>query len=129
MADILTHQNEYGSIQVTRSVMVQMVSEIISETDGVQLAAVKRKFPAGKTSMEISLDEDAAPEIKVYVIVDFGTSISAVTYSLINEIKNRMNKVLETVPSSISITIVGTKTNHGVAKRDIEVKRDYDITD
>lgn len=128
MADVLTSKNEYGNITVTKSVLNQIVSEIISETEGVELAA-RRRIYAVKNGMEIAFDGDGVPEIKAYVIVNLGTSISEVTYYLINEIKNRINRVLETVPSSISISIVGTRTSRSVAKRNIEVKRDYDITD
>jgi uncharacterized alkaline shock family protein YloU len=129
MADTLAVQNEYGSITITKSILAQIVSEVIGETSGVRLAGYKRMLTGGRSNMEVSFDDDGIPEIKAYVVVKFGASISGVTYEMINEMKNRINAVIDRPPSSISITVVGTETKKSVIKRNIEVKRSYDITD
>lgn len=129
MADTLTLNNEYGSVTVTKNVLAQIVSEIVEETGGVRLASLKRMLTGGRSNMEINFEDDGSPDIKVYVIVSFGTSISSVTYEMINEMKNRINAVIDRPPSSISITVVGTQTKKTVIKRNIEVKRSYDNTD
>ena len=103
MADNLAVKNEYGSITVTKSVLAQIVTEVIEETKGVNLASLKRMLKSGRSNMEVSFGDDGAPEIKAYVIVDFGTSIS--------------------------VTVVGTQTRRSIIKRHIEVKRSYDNTD
>ena len=129
MADTLAVKNEYGNITVAKSVLAQIVSEVIEETKGVNLASLKRMLTSGKSNMEVSFGDDGAPEIKAYVIVDFGTSISSVTYEMINEMKNRISTVIDRAPSSISVTVVGTQTKRSIIKRHIEVRRSYDNTD
>ena len=82
----------------------------------------------GKSNIEVSFKEDDECNIKVFVVVDFGTSISGVTYNIISEIKNRMDMILERIKINITVTIVGIKSKQ-TAKRNIEVSRFYDVSE
>ena len=129
MADNIIINNELGKVTVTKSVIEQIITDVVEETDGVYPANLKRAVGVRRPNMEIDLDDDGNVEIKVYVNVNLGTSISKSTYSLINEIKNRVTTVTEKTPLSISVTVAGTQTLHNLVKRNIEVKRTYDIND
>jgi uncharacterized alkaline shock family protein YloU len=129
MADSIIIKNEYGKITVTKSVVAQIITDVVDATGGVSLANFKRLFGVRKPNIEIDFDDDGNAQIKVYIVINLGTSISNSTYALINEIKNRITLVTEKTPLSISIKVVGTQTKHRVAKRDIEAKREYDINE
>lgn len=125
-------ESEIGTINITGSSLVQMVGDVVLNMDrGVRLASKKEIRPYSKTSIDISFDENidgSTCDINVYVVTDFGISISRITYNIINEIKNRMDMVLENIKLTITVTIVGIKSKY-VAKRNIKVSRSYDISE
>ena len=98
MADNIIINNELGKVTVTKSVIEQIITDVVEETDGVYPANLKRAVGVRRPNMEIDLDDDGNAEIKVYVNV-------------------------------ISVTVAGTQTLHNLVKRNIEVKRTYDIND
>ena len=125
MADSFVVENEYGKIVVTKSIITRIVSEVVDEAGGVRLASFKEMLSRVKSNIEVNFGDDGAPDIDVYVVIRFGTSISNSTYSIINEVKNRIMKVIEIAPGAVNIHVVGTQTKRGIAKRKIEVRRSY----
>lgn len=128
MSDSLVVENEYGKITIAKSVISQTAADVIRETEGVALSGSRKRI-AGRSGIDVVFDSDGIPEVRAYVIVDLGTSISNATYSIINEIKNRITMLLERSPSSITVIVAGTKTTKTVVRRNIEVRREYDSTD
>ena len=128
MSDSLVIENEYGKITIAKSVISQTAADVIKETEGVALSGSRKRI-AGRSGIDVDFDSDGIPEIRAYVIVDLGTSISNATYSIINEIKNRVTMLLERSPSSITVIVAGTRTSKTVIRRKIEVRREYDSTD
>ncbi|MBQ9180152.1 MAG: Asp23/Gls24 family envelope stress response protein [Firmicutes bacterium] len=129
MSDSFVVDNEIGKIVLTKNIVVQIVSEVIEETDGVRLAGFKEMLSRVKNNIAVDFNADGAPDIDVYVVIKFGTSISNSTYAIINEVKNRILNVMETAPAAVNIHIVGTQTKKGIAKRNIEVRRRYDASE
>ena len=129
MSDSFVVDNEIGKIVLTKNIVVQIVSEVIEETDGVRLAGFKEMLSRVKNNIAVDFNEDGAPDIDVYVVIKFGTSISNSTYAIINEVKNRILNVMETAPAAVNIHVVGTQTKRGIAKRKIDVGRRYDASE
>jgi uncharacterized alkaline shock family protein YloU len=61
--------------------------------------------------------------LRIFVIIKIGTSISAVTEELIKNIGPRMEELLEIRVGSITVAVKGMLTDKRVSSRDIEVKR------
>ena len=129
MADSCVVTNEYGKVVIGKPVILQIVSEVVEETVGVRLASFKEMLKKRKSSIDVSFDSDGQPEINVFVVVDFGTSISNATYNIINEVKNRTMTVLDRPPSGVNVTVVATQTKKNKAKRNIKIRRSYDISE
>lgn len=129
MADNCIETNEYGMIVIGKPVIIQIVSEVVEETGGVRLASFKEMLKKRKNSIDISFDSDGQPEINVFVVVDFGYSISNITYNIINEVKNRVMIVMDRPPSSVNVTVVATQTKRNKAKRNLKFRRSYDISE
>ena len=116
MSDSLVVENEYGKITIAKSVISQTAADVIRETEGVALSGSRKRI-AGRSGIDVVFDSDGIPEVRAYVIVDLGTSISNATYSIINEIKNRVTMLLERSPSSITVIVAGTRTSKTVIRR------------
>lgn len=119
MADHYIIKNEYGKIAIEKSVIVRIVNNVIKEMNGVRLASLKEVLPKGTQNIDVSFDEDGACEIKLLVIVPFGKSISNETYTLINEIKTRVQNTTLVSPSSVTVKVVGTETKTTIKRRNL----------
>ena len=129
MAENYSFESEYGIINITKTSLTQLIKDVLNDLNqGVRLASKKEVKSHGKSNIEVSFKEDDECNIKVFVVVDFGTSISGVTYNIISEIKNRMDMILERIKINITVTIVGIKSKQ-TAKRNIEVSRFYDVSE
>lgn len=129
MAENYSFESEYGIINITKASLTQLIKDVLNDLNqGVRLASKKEVKSYGKSNIEVSFKEDDECNIKVFVVVDFGTSISGVTYNIISEIKNRMDMILERIKINITVTIVGIKSKQ-TAKRNIEVSRFYDVSE
>lgn len=131
MTDKYVFKSEYGSVTVNRSTLTHVVEDVLNDLNlGVKLASKKDIKPYGRNrnNIEIIFGEDMECSINLFVIINFGTSISKVTYNLISEIKNRMDMIFDDIKIHINIKIVGIKSKN-IAKRNIEVSRSYDISE
>jgi uncharacterized alkaline shock family protein YloU len=124
-------ENEKGSITIEKAVIGKIIAEIVSQFNGkVHISNYKNKattFAAkiGVTddisNMEIVMG-DKGLDIKLYVVVKFGTSINMVTNKLINDIHEKVHELTSIEPNSVAIVVTGMISKN-IAKRNIEVKR------
>ena len=61
-------------------------------------------------------------DIRVYVVVRFGTSIGAVTNQLLDSIQERVKQYTDIDLNSVAVIVTGMVSKQ-VAKRNIEVRR------
>jgi len=120
-----------GSISISKNVIGRIVIESVRKyKEKVRITNHKGKAPGFVkkhggadliSSVEITMG-DKGLDIKVYVVINFGTSIGIVTDSLINEIHNRIKELTGLEPDSVAIVVKGMISKQQMSRRNIEVK-------
>lgn len=128
-------ETEYGEIMVTTHAVGTLILDIIDQFDGKVLLSNHKGRVSGLVSrlsgsdgidnMEISFSDDGTPEIKIYVVIRFGTSIAKTTNKIIEDIHAAVTTVFGREPSSIFVVVSGTISKN-IARRNIEVSKYYD---
>ncbi|QAT42805.1 Asp23/Gls24 family envelope stress response protein [Aminipila luticellarii] len=124
-------ETENGSITIGKAVIAKIVAETVSQFHGkVLISNYKNKavtFAAkiGVTedinNMDITMGEKGL-DIKLYIVVKFGTSIGLVTNRLINDIHDKVYEYTSIEPNSVAVVVTGMISKN-IAKRNIEVRR------
>jgi len=124
-------ETENGSIIIEKAVIAKIVTETVFPFNGkVLISNYKNKattFAAkiGVTddinNMEITMGEKGL-DIKLYIVVKFGTSIGMVTNTLINDIHDKVYELTSIEPNSVAIVVTGMISKN-IARRNIEVRR------
>ena len=102
---------EIGSITLSKNVIGNIITDAISEMNG-KLVLCNSKGKTGMleiknmTFVEISR-ENENPDIKIYVLVRFGTSISLITEMLIDAVKLRVRVVTGISPETVAVVVKG----------------------
>ncbi|MHC1722316.1 MAG: Asp23/Gls24 family envelope stress response protein [Aminipila sp.] len=128
---LFKEETEKGSIIIEKAVIAKIVAETVAQFNGkVLISNYKNKattFAAkiGVTddinNMEITMGEKGL-DIKLYIVVKFGTSIGMVTNTLINDIHDKVYELTSIEPNSVAIVVTGMVSKH-IARRNIEVRR------
>ncbi len=126
---LLKKGNEYGSIGFDKPVITKIIEEIAAGYgDRVHISNHKGKYvPAGKKhkdmtdAVELSVDGEKL-EIKLYLVLKFGMSITKTTSDMIEKIKRQLKEILEIETKSVTIEVVGMESKNVVRKSNIEVK-------
>ncbi len=124
-------ESQSGSIIIEKAVIAKIISESVAQFNGkVMISNYKSKATTfavkfGVTdeinNMDISMGEKGL-DIKIYIVVKFGTSIGMVTNTLINDIHSKVCKFTSIEPNSVAIVVTGMVSKN-IAKRNIEVRR------
>lgn len=124
-------ETENGSIIIEKAVIAKIVTETVFQFNGkVLISNYKNKattFAAkiGVTddinNMDIAMGEKGL-DIKLYIVVKFGTSIGMVTNTLINDIHDKVYELTSIEPNSVAIVVTGMISKN-IARRNIEVRR------
>lgn len=121
-----------GSISFTKSVIGRIAVESVKKFDGkVRISNQKGKVPGivkklGGVDVINSMDITMGAmglDIRIFVVIDFGTSIGMVTDSLIEDIYLCTKDLTGLEPNSVAIIVTGTVSKQQMARRNIEVKR------
>ncbi|QHI73825.1 Asp23/Gls24 family envelope stress response protein [Aminipila terrae] len=125
-------ETENGSIIIGKAVIAKIVTETAAQFKGkVLISNYKNKATAfaakiGVTddinNMDITMGEKGL-DIKLYIVVKFGTSIGMVTNTLINDIHDKVYQYTSIEPNSVAIVVTGMISKN-IARRNIEVRRD-----
>lgn len=125
-------ETENGSIIIGKAVIAKIVTETVAQFKGkVLISNYKNKATAfvakiGVTddinNMDITMGEKGL-DIKLYIVVKFGTSIGMVTNTLINDIHDKVYQYTSIEPNSVAIVVTGMISKN-IARRNIEVRRD-----
>jgi len=121
-----------GSISVTKNVIGRIISEAARKYRGkVYISNHKGSVPGFPHkikdadligSMDISMGENGL-DLRIYVVIRFGTSIGLITDTLIEEIYLGIKELLGIEPNSVAIVVTGMIAKEQMSRRNIEVKR------
>lgn len=126
---MITVQTDLGTISVTKAAIGKIITEAIHTFDGkVIISNYKGKVPGlvskiggmdDINNMEINLTEQGL-DIRVFVVLRFGTSITQVTNKLINMIHENLKEMTGMEPNSVAVVVTGMISKN-IAPRHIEV--------
>ena len=123
-------KNELGVVGFSKAVVARIAAEAANSYPGkVFLSNSKGKIPArtkpavtGQINcIGVELSE-AGLEIKVYIIVRFGTSIAMVCHGIIDAIQKQVPEMTGLVPESIVVYVTGVSVGKRIVKRNLEVR-------
>lgn len=123
-------ETEDGNITIEKAVIGEIITRVISQFGNkVVIGNYKSKALnfASKMSMNHELNNmdisigDRGLDIKVYIMVKFGTSIGMITNTIIEEIHEKIIKFVGVEPNSVAVVVTGTVSKN-IAKRNIEIK-------
>ncbi len=113
---------EFGKILISEHTISQGIVEEIQKNKNVYVAN-----KMGKKSDKIFITkEDNVVEVKVPVVVKFGTSIQNTTEEILTCVYDVITKFPNIQVKKITVTVVGVVSKK-LAKRNIEVSKTYDI--
>ncbi len=123
-------QSDLGLIMVKDSVIKRIVIESIALMNGKVKLANHKGQVAGIVAGIVGLDDtnhiivsrsNIGLDIKLYIVIKFGTSITKITELLIEIIRQKVLESAGIEASSISIVVSGMQAKK-LARRNIEVK-------
>ena len=124
---------EYGEISITKAVITKIIIEAVERFDGKVLISNQRgKIVTGLFSKIGYFDDSSNIEInmgpkgldvRIFLVLKFGTSIAKVTNQLIEEIQHNIKAFTTAEPNSVAVVVAGTLSQQ-LTRRYIEVKRD-----
>ncbi len=125
-------ETEYGTISITKAVIGKIITEAVDRLAGkVYICNQKGKIinnlfsRLGYFDDASNIEINAGPsglDIRLYIVIRFGTSITKVTNQLIDEIETNIKEFTSIELNSISVVVAGTMARQ-IKKRYIEVKR------
>jgi uncharacterized alkaline shock family protein YloU len=124
---------EYGEVSITKAVITKIIIEAVDRFEGkVFISNPRGRVVTGLFSKIGYFDESSNIEInmgsrgldvRIFIVVRFGTSIAKVTNQLIDEIQNTIKSFTTVEPNSVAVVVAGTLSQQ-LTRRYIEVKRD-----
>ena len=121
---------EAGSIKIRKAVIGRIVMEAVRKFKGrVRITNHKGKVirtrekygaPDATEQLDISMGEKGF-DVRLYIAIRFGTSISMVTEQLINDIKSDIESLTGIETNSIAVIVTGLISKQ-ITPRNIEVK-------
>lgn len=134
MNDVYSIETKYGKVIITRNTIGKIVLDAVkakkgkvylSNHKGKSMGFLSRKLSGMEeiSNIDISFNNNKI-EIKLYVIVKFGISISKITNEIIEQIEKDIVEFCDEPPESIIMVVTGTISKK-IAKRHIEVMKRY----
>lgn len=123
-------ETENGSISIDKAVIGKIITEIVDKLHGKVLVSNHKGKISGFVSklgvideinnMEINLGKKGL-DIKLYIVIRFGTSINMITDHLIQNIKRDIEEYTSIEANSIAVVVTGMFSKQ-VVRRNIEVR-------
>lgn len=133
---MLEMETKYGKISFSQNIISRIVIEAVENSQGkADILNYKGKYmnvvPGIASKMNI-YDEEAGGieitdtengfQIRVYIVVKFGTSIKEVTGDIIDFIYKKTEEMTGQRPAKVTVVVTGT-ISRNIARRHIEVSR------
>lgn len=135
MAESYSIKTERGNILITKKVIARIVVDavdkfegkvFITNQNGKLFGAFSRLGGLDETiNMEINFSEKGV-DIRLFIVVRFGTSIGMVTTQLMDDIQHAVNRVMGIETNSLSVVLVGT-VSRTIAMKYMEGRKKYGI--
>lgn len=123
-----------GDITLNESVIAKAIiksaleagDRIFPATEKGKIIGTYKKIGSGDLSGHFEFEEkDNKYKIKFYIVISFGSSIKAVTETVLDALEDRIKTMFPEYGGELVLKIVGVKSKN-IAERDIEVKREYE---
>lgn len=127
MAKFLEVETEYGKIEISDSVIAEVVTDAADQFEGRMYLSksggkvIQHGSGAEGSAVSVEFDGDEI-DIEVYVILKFGLSIKRITGRFIDEIESGVALLVGKPPRNISIIVKGILSRR-LAKRDIVIRK------
>ncbi len=120
-----------GYIGMEKAVIGKIIVEVIDGLGGRAVISNKNGKVTGpiariggledKNHIEITMNDQKSMDIRIYVVIRFGSSISMVTETLIAEIKKQVEYHTDIEVNSVAVMVTGMISKN-ISKRNIEVR-------
>ena len=128
---MITVDTELGTIKVAKSVIGNIIVDVIDSFDGRVILSNSRgkvpkqlayKLSQKDESSEISMElTEEGLNIGVFVVLKFGTSIKETTEKMISDIRNNIKDMTGMEINDLTVTVTGVLSKK-LAPRHIEVR-------
>ena len=123
---------EYGEISIAKAVITKIVIEAVDRFEGKALISNPRGKVTPVLFSKIGYFDDSSNieitmgakglDVRIFLVLKFGTSIAKVTNQLIEEIQEKIKAITSVEPNSVAVVVAGTLSKQ-LIRRHIEVKR------
>lgn len=129
-------ETKLGDIRFSQSVINKIVMNAVEDSGGKALlhnfkgkymnvvpgiASKINLYDEEAGSIEV-IQTEAGLEIKIYVVLRFGTSIKNITGEIIDRIYEYTERILEQKPAKVTVVVTGILSKN-IARRHIEVSK------
>ena len=135
MSSIYKERNDYGTINVSDSVITDIIIDEIRKYNGRIDITNSRGKPMPKlyksvggssaANIEIALNDDGRPDIRLHIVLKFGMSIKKTTDEIAENIRKQIKAAIGVNPAEITLIITGMISKK-FARRNIEVVKKYE---
>jgi uncharacterized alkaline shock family protein YloU len=135
LAESYSIKTERGSILITKKVIARIVVDavdkfegkvFITNQNGKLFGAFSRLGGLDETiNMEINFSEKGV-DIRLFIVVRFGTSIGMVTTQLMDDIQAGVNRVMGIETNSLTVVLAGT-ISRTIAMKYMEGRKKYGL--
>lgn len=113
-------ETKMGKIHFSQSIVSKIAAKAVEDCRG---KALLQNYKGGINAASVELirhEEDY--ELKIYIVIKFGTSIKQTTSQIIDSIYENTEKILGKKPQKVTVIVTGVMSRN-IAKRNIEVSR------
>jgi uncharacterized alkaline shock family protein YloU len=135
LAESYSIKTERGNILITKKVIARIVVDavdrfegkvFITNQNGKLFGAFSRLGGLDETiNMEINFSEKGV-DIRLFIVVRFGTSIGMVTTQLMDDIQAGVSRVMGIETNSLTVVLVGT-ISRTIAMKYMEGRKKYGL--
>lgn len=122
MGIIYKEETEFGKIIINENTIFQMILPEIEEYSRNLYVSNSK----GKRTNKFFIENRDGVEVKINIVVKFGTSIQKVTEDIISIVYDQLSLITGLKVKKITVVVVGVVAKK-LAKRNVEVSREYDI--
>ena len=122
MGIIYKEETEFGKIIINENTIFQMILPEIEEYSRNLYVSNSK----GKRTNKFFIENKDGVEVKINIVVKFGTSIQKVTEDIISIVYDQLSLITGLKVKKITVVVVGVVSKK-LAKRNVEVSREYDI--
>lgn len=122
MGIIYKEETEFGKIIINENTIFQMILPEIEEYSRNLYVSNSK----GKRTNKFFIENKDGVEVKINIVVKFGTSIQKVTDDIISIVYDQLSLITGLKVKKITVVVVGVVAKK-LAKRNVEVSREYDI--